>query len=101
MTFLMGGPKVDEPFKYTLGHIEVQGPDSNPPLRPVQVDYKSLPEFAHQFLPEQKLINRAVSGLFSLLVLAPFAVLFGLVSKNELLLDPKASVSNTSNHLDL
>ncbi|KAG0023385.1 hypothetical protein BGZ81_008149 [Podila clonocystis] len=94
MTFLMGGPKVDEPFRYTLGHIQIEGPDTNPPVRPVQVDYKSLPEIAHQFRPEQKLINRAVSGLFSLLALAPFAVLFGLWSQLGLRFEPLKALAH-------
>ncbi|KAF9378460.1 hypothetical protein CPC16_011282 [Podila verticillata] len=94
MTFLMGGPKVDEPFKYTLGHIQVQGPDSNPPLRPVQADYKSLPEIAHQFRPEQMLINRAVSGIFSLLVLAPFAALFCLWSQLGMRFEPLKALTH-------
>ncbi|KAG0036823.1 hypothetical protein BGZ82_003657 [Podila clonocystis] len=94
MTFLMGGPKVDEPFRYTLGHIQIEGPDTNPPVRPVQADYKSLPEIAHQFRPEQKLINRAVSSLFSLLALAPFAVLFGLWSQLGLRFEPLKALAH-------
>ncbi|KAG0305408.1 proteasome regulatory particle base subunit [Dissophora globulifera] len=76
MTFLLGGPKVDEPYKYTLGHIEVKGPSVNPPTRPTRVEYKSQPEIHHQFRPDQKLINQAISGAFTILVLTPFAALF-------------------------
>ncbi|KAF9998861.1 hypothetical protein BGZ80_004811 [Entomortierella chlamydospora] len=76
MTFLVGGPKIDEPFKYKLGQIEVQGPSSNPPTRPTRVEYKARPEIYHQFRADQKLINTAISGTFTLLVLTPFAALF-------------------------
>ncbi|KAG0088181.1 hypothetical protein BGZ93_003475 [Podila epicladia] len=94
MTFLMGGPKIDQPFRYTLGHIQVEGPDINPPVRLDRLDYKSLPAIAHQFRPEQKLINRAVSGLFSILALAPFAVLFGLWSQLGLRFEPLKAMAH-------
>ena len=69
MAFLVGGNKVDEPFKYTLGNIEIQGPSSNPSVRPSVVEYTAMPEIYHQFRPDQKLINTLVSGLFTVLVL--------------------------------
>ncbi|GJJ71632.1 oligosaccharyltransferase complex subunit delta (ribophorin II) [Entomortierella parvispora] len=88
MTFLVGGSKVEEPFKYALGHIEVQGPSANPAVRPSRVAYEALDEIHHQFRADQKLINRAVSGLFSLLVLAPFAALFLLWSQLGIKFEP-------------
>ncbi|KAF9107385.1 proteasome regulatory particle base subunit [Mortierella sp. AM989] len=81
MTFLVGGPKIDEPLKYNLGQIQVQGPSSNPPTRPTRVAYMAQPEIHHQFRPDQKLINTAISGAFTLFVLTPFTVLFFLWSK--------------------
>ncbi|KAF9088297.1 hypothetical protein BGX23_007514 [Mortierella sp. AD031] len=88
MTFLVGGPKIDEPFKYTLGKIEVQGPLSNHVTRPVRLLYQALPEIHHQFRPDQKLINTAISGLFTILVLTPFAVLFVLWAQLGIKFEP-------------
>lgn len=80
MTLLVGGPQVEESLQYALGEIEVREPTSNPPVRAARVQYQAQPEIHHQFRPDQKLINVAISGFFSLLVLSPFAVLIGLVS---------------------
>lgn len=80
MTLLVGGPQVEESLQYALGEIEVRGPASNPPVRAARVQYEVQPEIHHQFRPDQKLINVAISGFFSLLVLSPVAVLIGLVS---------------------
>ncbi|KAG0335620.1 hypothetical protein BG004_008383, partial [Podila humilis] len=75
MTLLIGGPAVEESLQYPLGEIEVQGPTTNPKIRPSRVEYQSQKEIHHQFRADQKLINVAISGFFSLLVLAPFVVL--------------------------
>ncbi|KAF9577845.1 hypothetical protein BGW38_006692 [Lunasporangiospora selenospora] len=88
MTFLVGGPALDEPFKYKLGSIEVQGPQVNPATRPKRVEYKIRPEIYHQFRPDQKLINRVISGTFS-----------GLWSKLGIKFEPLKSLA--SNPLDL
>ncbi|KAI1317455.1 proteasome regulatory particle base subunit [Mortierella claussenii] len=88
MTFLVGGPKIESPFRYTLGQIEVQGPSANPTVRPSRVEYKSQPEIHHQFRPDQKLINRAISGAFTLFVLTPFAALFILWSRLDIKFEP-------------
>ncbi|KAG0200320.1 hypothetical protein BGX28_006579 [Mortierella sp. GBA30] len=88
MTFLVGGPKIDEPFKYNLGSIEVKGPSTNPSVRPSRIEYEAQPEIHHQFRPDQKLINTAVSGLFTLLVLTPFAVLFFLWRQLDIKFEP-------------
>ncbi|KAG0295549.1 hypothetical protein BGZ96_011499 [Linnemannia gamsii] len=88
MTFLVGGPKIDEPYKYTLGNIEVKGPSSNPASRPARLLYQAQPEIHHQFRADQKLINTAISGLFTFLVLTPFAVLFILWSKLGVKFEP-------------
>ncbi|KAF9437755.1 hypothetical protein BGZ76_011285 [Entomortierella beljakovae] len=94
MTFLVGGPKIAEPFRYNLGQIEVQGP-SNPTTRPVRVEYHSQPEIHHQFRPDQKLINTAISGTFTLLVLSPFLVLFFLWSKLGINFAPLKSLAQS------
>ncbi|KAG0369681.1 Dolichyl-diphosphooligosaccharide--protein glycosyltransferase subunit Swp1 [Gamsiella multidivaricata] len=99
MTFLVGGLKVDEPFKYELGQIEIKGPATNPLSRPSHVEYKAQPEIHHQFRPDQKLINIAISGAFTLLVLTPFAVLFSLWSKLDIKFEPLKSL--VSKPLDL
>ncbi|KAF9180082.1 proteasome regulatory particle base subunit [Haplosporangium sp. Z 767] len=88
MTFLVGGPKIDDPFKYSLGFIDVKGPSANPAVRPKRVEYKSQPEIHHQFRADQKLINTAISGLFTVLVLTPFGVLFFLWSKLNIKFEP-------------
>ncbi|KAF9287294.1 proteasome regulatory particle base subunit [Mortierella alpina] len=88
MAFLVGGSKVDEPFKYTLGNIEIKGPSSNPSVRPSGVEYTVKPEIYHQFRPDQKLINTVVSGFFTVLVLAPFTVLFLLWSQLGIKFEP-------------
>ncbi|KAG0050531.1 hypothetical protein BGZ83_004693 [Gryganskiella cystojenkinii] len=99
MTFLVGGSKIEEPFKYSLGHIEVQGPSTNPAIRPSRVEYKVQNEIHHQFRPDQKLINCAISGLFSLFVLAPFAALFLLWSQLGIKFEPLKALAQ--NPLDL
>ncbi|KAF8975846.1 proteasome regulatory particle base subunit [Entomortierella lignicola] len=88
MTFLVGGPKIDEPYKYELGQIQVQGPSSNPVPRPARNEFSSRPEIHHQFRSDQKLINTAISGAFTLLVLSPFAVLFLLWSQLGIKFEP-------------
>ncbi|KAF8937323.1 Dolichyl-diphosphooligosaccharide--protein glycosyltransferase subunit Swp1 [Dissophora ornata] len=88
MTFLVGGPKIEDPYKYMLGHIEVKGPTTNPATRPTRLEYKSQPEIHHQFRPDQKLINTAISGAFTLLVLAPFAVLLLLWGQLNIKFEP-------------
>ncbi|ORZ07747.1 Dolichyl-diphosphooligosaccharide--protein glycosyltransferase subunit Swp1 [Lobosporangium transversale] len=92
MTFLLGGFTIDEPFKYTLGEIEVQAPTVNPATRPSRVEYKSQPEIHHQFRPDQKLINKAISGAFTLLVLTPFAALFIIWSQLGIKFEPLKSL---------
>ncbi|KAF9428864.1 proteasome regulatory particle base subunit [Podila epigama] len=99
ITLLLGGPKVDEGLQYHLGEIEIQGPSTNPPTRPSRVQYQAQNEIHHQFRPDQKLINRAVSGLFSLLVLAPFAVLAYLWSHLGIKFEPLKSL--VQNPVDL
>ncbi|KAG0216863.1 Dolichyl-diphosphooligosaccharide--protein glycosyltransferase subunit Swp1 [Mortierella sp. GBAus27b] len=88
MTLLIGGFKVAEPFKYTLGYIEVKGSTSNPATRPKRVEYKARPEIHHQFRPDQKLIDQNISGAFTILVLTPFAVLLVLWSQLAIRFEP-------------
>ncbi|KAK3839032.1 MAG: Dolichyl-diphosphooligosaccharide--protein glycosyltransferase subunit Swp1 [Linnemannia gamsii] len=94
MTFLVGGPKIDEPYKYNLGHIQVEGPSSNPATRPARLHYQAQPEIHHQFHPDQKLINTAISGLFTILVLTPFAALFFLWSKLGIKFEPLQAMAS-------
>ncbi|KAF9922461.1 hypothetical protein FBU30_007415 [Linnemannia zychae] len=93
MTFLVGGPKVDEPYKYSIGHINVKGPTSNPATRPVRLPYQAQPEIQHQFRADQKLINTAISGLFTLLVLTPFIPLFYFWSQLGIKFEPIQSLA--------
>ncbi|KAG0025350.1 proteasome regulatory particle base subunit [Podila clonocystis] len=95
MTLLVGGPQVEESLQYALGEIEVRGPSTNPPVRAARVQYQAQPEIHHQFRPDQKLINVAISGFFSLLVLSPVAVLIGLWSQLGIKFEPlKALAQN-------
>lgn len=66
-------PAIIELFDLTL-------PPSLPaPQHPEEETYNPRPEIFHTFRPEPKSPNKAISAVFSGLVLAPWAVLLGLV----------------------
>lgn len=64
----------------TIHLFDVQIPPSLPaPQHPDEASFYLLPEIKHTFRPEQTVPPTVVSGFFTLLVLAPWVVLVGLV----------------------
>jgi len=55
-------------------------PPSLPPsVHPDEATFRLLPEIKHTYAPDQKSPHKFISGVFSGLVLAPWALLLGLV----------------------
>lgn len=64
----------------TIHLFDMQIPPSLPaPQHPEEASFYLLPEIQHTFRPEQKVPPTVISGFFTLLVLAPWVVLVGLV----------------------
>lgn len=78
VTLIIGSPNYS-PVSADLFDLHV--PTSHPaPVHPDEPSFHPLPEIHHAFRPEEKLPPRIMSAFFSLLVLAPWVVLLGLVS---------------------
>lgn len=81
------------PVQYDLFDLVV--PASQPaPQHPDEPTFHARPEIHHTFRPEQKVPAKAVSGVFTLLVLAPWVALLGMVCRfrrsNNATLTPRA-----------
>jgi len=75
---LIIGSFVHKPFTADLFDLVV--PASQPVVpHPEEVHYSPQPAIEHTFRPEQKTPPAFISAVFSLLVLAPWIVLIGLV----------------------
>ena len=76
---LIIGSFVHKPLAVDLFDLVV--PASQPLVpHPEEVHYHPQPNIEHRFRPEQKIPPTFISAVFSVLVLAPWIVLVGLVS---------------------
>ncbi len=75
---LLLGSFVHSPAALDLFDLQIP-PSAPAPVHPDESFYQPRPELAHTFRPDPKLPPRIVSAFFAALVLAPWAVLLGLV----------------------
>lgn len=77
VTLLIGSP-IYSPLSVSLFDLIL--PASHPVVQhPDEASFHPLPQIHHTFRPDQKLPPRPISAVFSLLVLAPWFVLLGMV----------------------
>jgi oligosaccharyltransferase complex subunit delta (ribophorin II) len=80
---LLLGSYVYAPASLSLFHLLLPASQSAP-ISPEEASFHSLPEIVHTFRPEQKLPPKFISAVFSAAVVAPWPVLFFLVSHYQL-----------------
>lgn len=84
VTLYLGKPDY-HPIEVELFDLYVPA-SQPPPVHPDEASFHPLPEIKHTFRPDQKLPPKFVSAVFSGLVIAPWALLLGLVRCFPLLL---------------
>lgn len=78
VSLIIGTPKYDP---ITVDLFDLVLPKSQPaPEHPLESTFHVLPEIKHTFRPDHKVPPTFISAAFTLIVLAPWAVLIGLVS---------------------
>lgn len=77
---LVLGSFVHEPITFDLFDLYIP-PSQTPVPHPDEVKFRELPLIYHTFRPEQKHPPKFVSGMSAVLVLAPWAILLGLVGR--------------------
>ncbi|RDB30026.1 Dolichyl-diphosphooligosaccharide--protein glycosyltransferase subunit 2 [Hypsizygus marmoreus] len=76
VTLLIGSP-LHSPLAVSLFDLIVPA-SQPPPVHPDEASFHLLPEIHHTFRPAQKLPPKAISAIFSAVVLAPWVILLGL-----------------------
>jgi len=81
VTLIIGAAKFD-PLSVNLFDL-ILPKSQPPPEHPLEATFHPLPEIKHTFRPDHKPPPRPISAAFSLIVLAPWAVLIGSVRANS------------------
>ena len=81
ITVIVGDAVISNPIQWKIGNIRLQLSSGHidPPEKPVS-PYAPKPEIKHLFREQEKRPSLVVSNTFSVLVLVPIVILFGLVS---------------------